>query len=166
MNMAQPEMARITCSQCNAWYDSERELHEHMKTAHRGGGSEQSSSQGDGREHDSAKIQPREDQTTSNHEGGSGHGDSGRGGSPGQRSAVAAETKLPMETPLKSGESVRMNLAGMQVEGTLFHAAVTDAVGMIVKQTSENPPKYLVRLLFSFRGINELEVPAERIRRG
>jgi hypothetical protein len=71
-----------------------------------------------------------------------------------------------METPFKPGEPVRMNLAGMQVEGTLFHGAVTDAVGKIVKQTSENPPKYLVRLLFSFRGINEVEVPAERIRRG
>lgn len=59
-----------------------------------------------------------------------------------------------------------MNLAGMQAEGTLFHAAVPDAVGNIVKQTSENPPKYLVRLLFSFRGINKVEVPADRIRRG
>jgi hypothetical protein len=29
-----------------------------------------------------------------------------------------------METPFKPGESVRMNLAGMQGEGTLFHAAV------------------------------------------
>ena len=71
-----------------------------------------------------------------------------------------------METPFKPGDSVRANLAGMQVEGTLFHAAVTDAVGNIVKQTSENPPKYLVRLRFSFRGIDEVEIPAERIRRG
>jgi hypothetical protein len=52
-----------------------------------------------------------------------------------------------METPFKPGESVQMNLVGMQVEGTLFHAAVADAVGNIVKQTSENPPKYLVRYL-------------------
>lgn len=68
-----------------------------------------------------------------------------------------------METLFKPGQAVRVNLAGMQVEGVLFHAAVTDAVGNIVKQISENPPKYLVRLLFSFRGINEVEVPAERI---
>jgi hypothetical protein len=68
-----------------------------------------------------------------------------------------------METTFKPGQTVRVNLAGMQVEGVLFHAAVTDAVGNIVKQSSENPPKYLVRLLFSFRGINEVEVPAERI---
>jgi hypothetical protein len=68
--MAQPEMARITCSRCNAWYDSESELHEHMKTAHRRGGSDQDSSQSDGTEQDRAKIQPREAQKTSDREGG------------------------------------------------------------------------------------------------
>ncbi len=62
------------------------------------------------------------------------------------------------------GQLVRVNLAGIQVQGVLFHAAVTDAVGNIVKQTSEDPPKYLVRLLFSFKGVNQVEVPAERIR--
>jgi hypothetical protein len=64
------------------------------------------------------------------------------------------------------GQLVRVNLAGMQVEGVLFHAAVTDAVGNIVKQTSEDPLKFLVRLLFSFKGVNEVEVPADRIRAG
>ena len=39
--MAQPQMARITCSHCNAGYNSEHELHEHMRTAHRAFGSEQ-----------------------------------------------------------------------------------------------------------------------------
>ena len=33
--MAQPQVARITCSQCNGWYDSERELWDHMNAAHR-----------------------------------------------------------------------------------------------------------------------------------
>jgi hypothetical protein len=69
-----------------------------------------------------------------------------------------------MEAPFKPGQPVRVNLAGMQVEGVKFHAAVTDALGNVIKQTSEDPPKYLVRLVFSFRGINEVEVPAERIR--
>jgi hypothetical protein len=41
--MAQLQMARIACSQCNAWYNSERELHDHMWTTHRRVGSEQSS---------------------------------------------------------------------------------------------------------------------------
>jgi len=71
-----------------------------------------------------------------------------------------------MEAPFKPGQLVRVNLAGMQVESVTFHAAVTDAVGNILKQTSEDPPKYLVRLTFSFRGINEVEVPADRIRGG
>jgi hypothetical protein len=69
-----------------------------------------------------------------------------------------------MEAPFKPGQPVRVNLAGMQVEGVMFHAAVTDALGNVIKRTSEEPPKYLVRLVFSFRGISEVEVPAERIR--
>ena len=60
--MAQPEMSKISCfSQCNAWYDSERELREHMKTAHRQNGSEQGRFHRDGTEQNSANIQPRED---------------------------------------------------------------------------------------------------------
>lgn len=66
----------------------------------------------------------------------------------------------------KAGQLVRVNLAGMQVQGVLFHAAVTDALGNIVKQTSEDPPKFLVRLLYSFKGVNEVEVPADRIKGG
>ena len=62
------------------------------------------------------------------------------------------------------GQKVRCNLAWMQVGDVLFHAAVTDAVGTIVKQTSAEPAKYLVELMFSFRGVKELEVPEERIR--
>ncbi len=64
---------------------------------------------------------------------------------------------------LHSGQQVRVNLAGMQVGSVLFHAAVTDAVGTIVRQVSEDPPKYLVKLLFSFRGVDEVEVPEDRI---
>ncbi len=64
----------------------------------------------------------------------------------------------------KPGQLVHVNLAGIQVQGVLFHAAVTDAVGNIVKQTSEDPPRYLVKLLFSFKGVNEVEVPVERIK--
>ena len=58
---------------------------------------------------------------------------------------------------------VRLNLAGMRVGSVVFHAAVTDAVGTIVRQISEDPPTYLVKLLFSFRGVDEVEVPQGRI---
>jgi hypothetical protein len=64
---------------------------------------------------------------------------------------------------LQPGQAVRVNLAGLQAGGVLFHAAVTAAVGNIVKRTSENPAKYLVKLLFSFRGVSEIEVPEDRI---
>lgn len=64
---------------------------------------------------------------------------------------------------LQPGQAVRVNLAGLQAGGVLFHAAVTAAVGNIVRQVSEAPPKYLVKLLFSFRGVSEVEVPEDRI---
>jgi hypothetical protein len=61
------------------------------------------------------------------------------------------------------GQSVRVNLEGIQVGKVLFHAAVNAAVGNIVRQTSEDPPKYLVKLLFSFRGVSEVEVTEDRV---
>jgi len=42
----------------------------------------------------------------------------------------------------QSGQLVGLNLAGFQAEGVMFQA----------------------RLLFSFRGVSEVEVPADRIR--
>jgi hypothetical protein len=64
------------------------------------------------------------------------------------------------------GQLVRVNLEGMQVGTVLFHAAVNAAVGNILRQTSENPPKYLVKLLFSFRGVSEVEVTEDRVSAG
>ncbi len=69
-----------------------------------------------------------------------------------------------MAAMFQPGQTVRVNLAGLRVKNVTFQAAVTDAVGNIVKQTSEDPPRYLVRLLFSFRGVDEVEVPADRIK--
>lgn len=64
------------------------------------------------------------------------------------------------------GEKVRVNLAGMKVGNVVFHAAVTDALGTIVRQASAEPPRYVVALVFSFKGVTEVEVPADRIRPG
>ena len=69
-----------------------------------------------------------------------------------------------MAETFQPGQRVKVNLAGMQVKGVLFHAAVTDAIATILQQTSEDPPKYLVRLMFAFRGVDQVEVPAERIK--
>jgi hypothetical protein len=52
---------------------------------------------------------------------------------------------------LQPGQAVRVNLAGLQSGGVLFHAAVTAAVAHIVRKTSETPPVYVVKLLFSSR---------------
>jgi hypothetical protein len=71
------------------------------------------------------------------------------------------ESSTGLFTP---GQMVRVNLAGLQVQGVLFHAAVTDAVGHILRQTKTDPPSFLVKLLFSFKGVTEVDVPAERIR--
>jgi hypothetical protein len=54
----------------------------------------------------------------------------------------------------------------VQVGAVLFHAAVNAAVGHILRQTSQDPPKYLVKLLFSFRGVSEVEVTEDRISAG
>jgi hypothetical protein len=89
--------------------------------------------------------------------------DSGRQGVNGLHLA-SGRRRISLEHPmLQAGQLVRVNLAGLQAEGVMFQAAVTDAVAHIVKQTSEQPPKYLVKLLFSFRGVTEVEVPADRI---
>jgi hypothetical protein len=64
---------------------------------------------------------------------------------------------------LQPGQAVRVNLAGLQAGSVLFQAAVTAAVGNVVRLTSQDPPKYLVKLLFSFRGVTEVEVPEDRI---
>jgi hypothetical protein len=40
--MTQQQMARIHCSQCDGWYDSEHEFRDHMRTAHRRSVPEQS----------------------------------------------------------------------------------------------------------------------------
>ena len=55
--MAQPQLARITCSQCNACYNSESELRDHMQATHRRFVSEQSTLQHAGTQPDRSKDQ-------------------------------------------------------------------------------------------------------------
>src|SRR5271169_1953560 len=55
--MAQPQAARITCAQCNSWYNSESELRDHIQSAHRRFAPEQSNFQHGGTQPDSFKNQ-------------------------------------------------------------------------------------------------------------
>jgi hypothetical protein len=57
--MAQPQVARIACSVCNGWYNSESELRDHMQTVHRRFVSEQGTFQQGGAQPDAFEIQPR-----------------------------------------------------------------------------------------------------------
>jgi hypothetical protein len=57
--MAQPQAARITCSVCNGWYNSEIELRDHMQSVHRRSVSEQSTFRQGGAQPDSVEIQLR-----------------------------------------------------------------------------------------------------------
>ena len=66
--------------------------------------------------------------------------------------------------PFAANQRVRVNLAGLMIQGVTFHAAVTDALGAVVKQTSQDPATYLIDLMFSFKGLKQVEVPEERIR--
>ena len=55
--MAQPQAARITCPQCDGWYNSESELRNHMQTAHRRFDSEKSTFQHGGTQPDTVEDQ-------------------------------------------------------------------------------------------------------------
>ena len=60
------------------------------------------------------------------------------------------------------GQRVKVDLSGMVVQGVSFSQNVREAIGTIVRQTSPEPPVYLVELLFSFKGVKRVEVPEER----
>jgi hypothetical protein len=61
------------------------------------------------------------------------------------------------------GQRVKVDLSGMVVQGVSFSQNVREAIGTIVRQSSSEPPVYLVELLFSFKGVKRVEVPEERV---
>ena len=64
---------------------------------------------------------------------------------------------------LQPDQRVKVNLSGMVVQGVAFSQNVREALGTIIRQTSADPPMYLVELLFSFKGIKRVDVPEEHI---
>ncbi len=83
--------------------------------------------------------------------------DAGQASAPGTPSASPA-------TAFHAGQRVKVNLSGMQAGGVSFSQNVDAAWATIQSQVSQEPPVYHVELLFSFRGVRELDVPADRIR--
>ena len=64
---------------------------------------------------------------------------------------------------LHPDQRVKVNLSGMVVQGVAFSQNVRETLGTILRQTSADPPVYLVELLFSFKGVKRVEVPEDRI---
>jgi hypothetical protein len=64
---------------------------------------------------------------------------------------------------LAPGQRVKVDLSGMVIQSVAFSQNVREAFGTIVRQTSPDPPVYLVELLFSFKGVKRVEVPEDRI---
>lgn len=64
---------------------------------------------------------------------------------------------------LEPGQRVKVDLSRMTIKGVVFSENVREAIGTIVQPVSAEPPVYLVELLFTFKGIKRVEVPADRI---
>jgi hypothetical protein len=64
----------------------------------------------------------------------------------------------------RPGQRVKVNLAGLFAGGVMFSGNVEAAYATIREQVSADPPVYRVDLLFSFRGVQEVDVPGERVR--
>ncbi|MBI2469061.1 MAG: hypothetical protein HYV62_14810 [Candidatus Rokubacteria bacterium] len=61
------------------------------------------------------------------------------------------------------GQRVKVDLSNLTIQGVQFSENVREALGTVVQQTSADPPRYLVELLFSFKGVKRVEVPEDRI---
>ena len=61
-------------------------------------------------------------------------------------------------------QRVKVDLSNLTIKGVTFSQNVREALATVVQQVTAEPPVYLVELLFSFKGVKRVEVPAERIK--
>lgn len=61
-------------------------------------------------------------------------------------------------------QRVQVDLSNLTIKGVTFSQNVREAVATIVQQVTADPPVYLVELLFSFKGVKNVEVPEARIK--
>ena len=69
------------------------------------------------------------------------------------------------EAYVSGDRAVTVDLSGLVIQGVSLSQNVQMALGTILQQVSTEPSIYKVELLFSFKGIRRVEVPAERIHR-
>lgn len=63
-------------------------------------------------------------------------------------------------------QRVKVDLSNVTIGGVHFSQNVREVLATVVRRVSAEPLVYEVELLFSFKGIRRVEVPAERIRPG
>jgi hypothetical protein len=63
----------------------------------------------------------------------------------------------------EANQRIKVDLSGLTIKGVHFSQNVREAPGTVVRQVSAEPPVYEVDLLFSFKGVKRVEVPADRI---
>ncbi len=63
----------------------------------------------------------------------------------------------------EANQRVKVDLSSLTISGVHFSQNVREALGTVIRQVSAEPPVYEVELLFSFKGVRRVEVPAERI---
>ncbi len=64
---------------------------------------------------------------------------------------------------LSPNQRVKVNLSHLTIQGVHFSENVREVLGTVLRQTTSDPPAYLVELLFSFKGVKRVEVPEDRI---
>lgn len=80
--------------------------------------------------------------------------------------AAQPKTQQPAATTrvFQTGQRVKVNLAGLRVGKVTLSENVEAVYAVIERVQSSQPLVYRVRLLISFKGLEEVDVPAERIR--
>jgi len=84
----------------------------------------------------------------------------------GSASAAGSEVAAPAPgaRTFSPGDRVKVNLAGIVSRGVQFSQNCEAVYAVVQSRVSEDPAVYHVKLLFSFRGVEEADVPAERMR--
>jgi hypothetical protein len=61
-------------------------------------------------------------------------------------------------------QRVLVDLSGLIIKGVAFSQNVKEAPATILQELPTDPPSCLVELVFSFKGLKRVEVPADRIK--
>jgi hypothetical protein len=78
--------------------------------------------------------------------------------------ATTAAAEPPATHDFAPGQHVRVNLMGLSAGSVQFSQNVESVYATILSRSPGDAPAYRVKLLISFHGVSELDVPADRVR--